>query len=349
MKLTEIELAELTRYCKEYDFSEYLKEKTILVTGSKGIVGTGVIKWLLFLNETKNVNLSIVASTRNPQELPEYIETKDRISYCRFGQEKEYCKSLTIDYIIHAASPTGNSFHATNPVESLRIIVDETEKILELATEQNGCSMIYISSEEIYGLTDTDKPLTEDYVGNIDSLSQRSCYPLGKKVAELLCYNYFLEYNVDVKIIRPTVIQGLFQKYSEERVVNEILRCIIENKNLRMKSAGLTRKCLMYSLDAIAAIFVVLIKGKQGEAYNASNPDTYFSVSDLANYLFDAFSPQLSVEYANKDTSVEEGYLPQRSLLQSIDKIVQLGWRPITNLKQIYAVDIQRFTEKGDL
>ena len=86
------------------------------------------------------------------------------------------------------------------------------------------------------------------------------------------------------------MIHGLFQRYEEPRVVNELLRCLVENKDFIMKSDGLTKKCMMYSLDAISAIFTVLFKGKKGEAYNASNPETFITVRDLAQHLVETFN-----------------------------------------------------------
>lgn len=350
MFLTGIEQRELEKYVLEYDFSEYLREKTFLITGSKGIVGSGIIKWLLLENETSQAGIHIIASTRSPEDVPDYIEPGDDIEFCRFGDEQTFCRGRHgVDYIIHAASPTGNSFHAVHPAQSLRIIVDETEKMLDICREYPGCQMLYISSEEVYGLPETEEPLPETYVAAIDSLTYRSCYPLGKKTAELLCYNYCQEYGVDVKIIRPTVIHGLLQKYSEERVANEILRCMVENRNLVMKSAGTTKKCLMYSLDAVSAMFTVLFKGKSGEAYNASNPDTYMAVKDLAAVLFQRFRPALKVEFVRQDTAVAEGYLPKRTLLEDIKKIKALGWKPMADLEYIYRLDIERFGANNNI
>ena len=215
--------------------------------------------------------------------------------------------------------------------------------MLEIVNDHKGCSMIYLSSEEAYGTPSLDEPITERYIGGVDSLNVRSCYPLGKKVAELMCRSYFEEYSVNIKIIRPTVILGLWQPYDSVKVEAEILRCIIENKNLYMKSAGLTKKCVIYSLDAVTAILTVLINGKPGEAYNATNPDTYCTVKERAYRAFERFNPNVTIEFAQEDTSVSEGYLPQRALLEDISKISKLGWRALTDMEQIYEVDLQRF------
>ena len=211
-------------------------------------------------NEIKGTNTHVIGSTRNPLDIPGYIDKKDNIEYCEYGTELNIEKR--IDYIIHAASPTGNQYNMQHPVETFRTNVDGMEKMLELTKRNEGCALIYLSSEEVYGLPADDSPaITEDMVGAIDSLNLRNCYPLGKKASEFLCHASAMEYGMDVKIIRPTVIHGLFQRYEEPRVVNELLRCILENKNLIMKSDGLTKKCMMYSLDATSAIFTVLFRG----------------------------------------------------------------------------------------
>ena len=342
MKLTEIEERELLKYTSLFDSSAYLKNKTILITGSKGIVGSGVIKWILLENLQKELNCHIIASTRNKDAVPNYIEAGDNIEFCSFGNEIEECKGKQIDFIIHAAAPTSGKVFLRQPVESLNVIVKGTERVLELAKEHHS-RMLYLSSEEAYGTPDSDKPISENYVGAVNSLNIRSCYPLGKKVAELLCRSYFEEYGVDVSIIRPTVILGLWQEYDSVKVEAEILRCILEKKNLVMKSDGSTKKCVVYSLDAVSAVLVALTKGQAGEAYNATNPNTFCSVKDRALTAFAKFEPSVTIEFQAECNAQKLGYLPQRSLCEDISKIALLGWQPYADMDYIYAIDLERF------
>lgn len=344
MKYTNVEYRELSHYISTNGFEPYFNNKTILITGSKGLVGTTLVKWLLLQNQMKGTNTKVIGSTRNPDAIPDYIEPIDNIVYCEYGKELDIEEK--VDYIIHAASPTGNQYHMQHPVETFRTNVDGMEKMLELARRNENSTLLYISSEEVYGLPADDSPaMTEDMVGAIDSLNLRNCYPLGKKASEFLCHASAKEYGMDIKIIRPTVIHGLFQRYEETRVVNELLRCIIENKDLVMKSDGLTKKCMMYSLDAASAIFTVLLKGKSGEAYNASNPETFFTVKDLANYLFGKFNPSIKVIFAQNEAKISDGFLPHRTLVQDCTKLMNLGWEPKASLDHIYEVDIERFSK----
>jgi len=342
MKLTNLEKKELLRYTSLFDFSESFKDKTILVTGSKGIVGSGVIKWILLENAQKGWNCHIIASTRDKKTLPDWLDSVDNIEFCTFGHEIEECKDKHIDYIIHAAAPTSGKVFISQPVESLGVIVKGTENMLLLAKEHNS-KMLYLSSEEAYGTPDSETPISEDYVGAVNSLNIRSCYPLGKKIAELLCCSYHKEYGVNVCIIRPTVILGLWQEYDSVKVESEILRCIHEKKDLTMKSDGSTKKCVIYSLDAISAVLTTLTKGLAGEAYNATNPDTFCSVKERAQKAFAEFAPAVKIVFLLDCDAQKLGYLPKRSLCEDINKLKTLGWKPVADMDYIYKIDIERF------
>ena len=342
MKITELERGEYLKYTAEYDFSAYLKDKTVLITGAKGIVGGGIIRWILYENMQKGNNTRIIASSRTPEIVPEYIESIDNISFCMFGEEDSITEH--IDYIIHTAAPTSNKIFKEQPVESFRTIIDGTERILDFAKRQRNCSFIYLSSEEAYGTPNSDEPVKESFVGAIDSQNIRNCYPLGKKASELLCRAYYEEYGLDVKIIRPTVIIGLYQSYDSVKVEAEILRCIIESKNLQMKSNGMTKKCVIYTMDALSAVLTVLFKGKAGEVYNATDPDSYDTVKDRAYKAFERFNPDVTIEFVEQNEFVLSKYLPQRALQEDISKISKLGWRPLTDMDSIYEIDIKRFS-----
>lgn len=343
MIFNDLEKQEFEKYTSLYDFRTKIQDKTFLITGSKGIVGSGLMKWLLYENQFRGSNTRIIASTRNVKKVPDYITNDDNVSFCTFGKEEAECDNEQIDYIIHAAAPTSNKVFLESPVESMEVIIDGTKRMLELAKKKRS-SLIYISSEEVYGTPHEEKPISETYVGAIDSLSIRSCYPLGKKAAELLCKSYFVEYGVNVIIIRPTVILGLWQPYDSVKVEAEILRCILENKNLVLKSDGSTKKSVVYSLDVLSALLITLYKGRPGDAYNITNPDTFRSVKETAESMFRIFNDKVSIEY-DINPDVKTAFLPKRVLKENIKKCCDLGWRPYADLEYIYNVDIKRFRE----
>ena len=110
-----------------------------------------------------------------------------------------------------------------------------------------------------------------------------------------------------------------------------------------MKSDGSTKKCVIYSLDAVSAVLTVLTKGLAGEAYNATNPDTFCSVKDRAYNAFAEFAPSVTIEFETDCNAQQLGYLPKRSLCEDVTKISKLGWKHYADMSYIYMIDIERF------
>ena len=65
----------------------------------------------------------------------------------------------------------------------------------------------------------------------------------------------------------------------------------------------------------------------------------------MANYLFETFNPNIKVVFAQDQAKKSDGFLPHRTLVQDISKLKKLGWEPKTNLKRIYEIDIERFSQ----
>lgn len=343
MILTDLEKAEYSRYTQAFDFADSVADKTFLITGSSGMTGSAIIKWLLFLNSSCGTNAKIYASTRRPESIPEYVEKTDNIRFIEFGKEIDELDGIPVDYIIHAASPTERDFFIKYPAETFSVIVSGTERMLELCREKSA-AFILLSSVEVYGAHDSELPVTESETGAIDSLNIRSGYPLGKKGAEFLAHSYCTEYGCDTRIVRISAIQGLYQPYGELRIFNEITRCILEKKDLVMKSDGMSKKSIVYTLDAVSGILTALFKGGKGETYNITDPRTFLTMKEYAETVFSYFAPERKIVY--DITPVEKtGYLPHLSLLQSVEKISALGWKPITDLRKIYEIDLNRWSK----
>ena len=97
-------------------------------------------------------------------------------------------------------------------------------------------------------------------------------------------------------------------------------------------------------MDAVSGVLTALFKGESGAAYNVTNPETFLSMKDMAEYLFATFNPKVSIEY-DIAPEAKTGYLPHISLVQDITKISAIGWKPITDLKKIYEIDLKRWED----
>lgn len=57
------------------------------------------------------------------------------------------------------------------------------------------------STSEVYGDPDVH-PQVEEYWGNVNPIGIRSCYDEGKRLAESLCFEYYRQHGVDIRVAR---------------------------------------------------------------------------------------------------------------------------------------------------
>ena len=72
---------------------------------------------------------------------------------------------------------------------------------------------------------------------------------------------------------------------SDPRVFASFLKCAIESQDIVMQSNGKAKRPFCYLADAVFAYMLILLKGKEGEAYNVCNTEQFFSVKELADIV----------------------------------------------------------------
>ena len=313
---------------------EKFKNKRFFITGGTGLIGSIMVKSLLKKNEESDLKISLLLLVRNKQKAKEMFGKNDNIEYIESDIEDFNGVSKKTDYIIHGASPTKSKFFIERPVETLATAVNGTRNILEYAKYSNIDSMVYLSSMEMYGVLEDDN-VTEDKLGYINPLNERSSYSEGKRICELYCYSYFKEYNIPVKIGRIAQTFGAGISKEENRVYKQFADCIIQGKDIVLKSAGNTIINFSYTVDTIIALLLLLTEGNDGEAYNIVSDKSCMTIMDSAKWLIE--------RYGNKNNSVKidipienEGYAPDNRIILSNQKLKKLGWNCNYDLKSGY-------------
>lgn len=303
--------------------SMFLVGKTIVVTGATGLIGKNLIPELI--NKGGKV-IAVVRNLDNAQSLFCSFENIEFV-YNDLCDNEPILINTPIDYIVHAGCPTSSEYMHSHPVETIQTIVNGTRKVLELARTRSVKSMVYLSSIEVYGtITDDSNPVTEDQIGPIDILNTRNSYPMGKRMAETLCYSYCQEYNVPVCIARLTQTFGSGVNLEEDnRVFAQFARNALRNEDIVLHTEGRTRRMYLHTQDAVSAIICLMQKSIAGEAYNVANEDTYISIKEMAELVRDHFAPKQNVIMKFQGTN---SYLPEIHLRLSSAKLCQLGWAP---------------------
>ncbi len=318
---------------------EKLRDSSVLVTGATGQIGSEIVKLLLFLNETKKLSIKIFAMIRNFEKAKTiFVDfNTDYIDFICQDILKPINLKDKIDYIIHTANSTTSKDFITKPVETIDSIYVGTKNVLDFSKIKSVKSMVYLSSMEVYGTPNDEKKIYEKDIGQLDSMQIRNSYPIGKLVAENLCVSEFSEYNLPVKIVRLTQTIGGLITPNDNRVWADFVRKSARGENIVLHTKGETKRNYLYITDAVSAIFNILLKGENGQAYNAANEETYCSILEMAN-LASSLSKdgKTKVVFEFLDDSVT-GYQAVKKVDLSSEKLRKLGWKPSVDLKSAFA------------
>lgn len=333
---------DIESFVSNYNLTDKIENAKFLITGATGLIGSTLIRCLMALDK----NIYIYAPVRNLQKAKTmFQEVYQKIDFIECDIVKyDYDCLGNVDYIVHCAAPTASKFFVDYPVETFDTIYSATKVLLDYAKKHNIKSFVYLSSLEVYGtITDDTKPITENIQGYIDPLNVRSSYPMAKRAVENLCVCYSKEYGIPVKIARLTQTTGAGISRNDNRIIAQFARLTANCQDIVLHTTGESARPYCYTIDCISALLYILLKGKNGEAYNVANEETYISARGMAEYLKSNFNDNISVRLELSD---DFGYAPSTKLRLSSEKLRELGWTPKYGLKEIFANLIEYLIEK---
>lgn len=311
-----------------------LHHSTVLVTGATGMIGSRTVRRLLDENRKADAGIAVVAHFRDAAKRDRVFADVLDDPAIRWLQA-DICRPLEcpvpVHYVVHGAGVTGGSRkHVDFPVRTIQTALQGTTNLLELAREHAVRGFVYLSSLEVYGKTDFSLPaIRETDGGYIDPTAVRSSYSESKRMCETLCAGYAKQYGVPAKIVRLAPTYGLGADYGDNRVLCEFARCILEKRDIVLRSTGETVRNYCDVDDAAEAILLVLERGAVGEAYNIANPATAISVRDLAE-RFIALHPGsgAALKFDLSEDAAKLGYNKTIQIRLDSQKLEALGWAP---------------------
>lgn len=306
-----------------------LAGKSVMVTGCTGLIGSAVVDVLIRWNETHEGKIIVLAAGRSEKRIRERFVPYNKENWFVFvpydASSAENSLELPCDYIIHGAGNASPYKIVSEPVETMMSNFAGMKYLLDYAKEKGTKRVLYISTSEVYGRKEHDRPSRIDEYGWIDILNPRSSYSIGKCAGETLCVSYADEYGVESVIIRPGHIYGPTAVESDNRVSSAWAYAAARGEDIVMKSDGSQIRSYCYCLDSASAIFKTLLRGENIHAYNISNPDSIINIRDMAEILAKSSGVEIRVELP---TEVDEkGFNPMNNSSLDSSGLLGLGWR----------------------
>ena len=316
---------------------EKLKDRSILITGATGLVGSALVD-LLMLKNKEGLNCLVYALGRN--------ENKARVRFGYYFNEETFkfiahdiSKPLvrddivSVDYVIHLASNTHPLQYSLDPIGTITTNVFGTYNTLEFAKKHHAGRYAFASSNEIYGENRGDKELfDETYCGYIDSNTLRAGYPESKRCSEALCQAFNKQENIDVVIPRLTRSYGPTMLMSDTKAISQFIKKALANEDIVLKSEGYQYYSYTYVSDALSGLLYVLLKGERGEAYNIADESGDITLRDLASLI--AKTSSKDVVFEIPDAIEASGYSKATKARLDGDKLRKLGWKPRYNIQE---------------
>ena len=239
------------------------------------------------------------------------------------------------DYIFHLAAAVGVFNIVNHPLESLMTNIRGTENVLE-AAHILDIPVFLTSSSEVYGknISDSLKESDDRVLGS--PITLRWSYSEAKAIDESLAFAYFIEKNLQIRIVRFFNTVGPRQLGAYGMVVPRFVSSAIKSEPITIYGDGEQTRCFAHVYDVIdAVVSIAFADNTIGKVINVGN-DYEISINSLARKIIDQTESKSEIVYIPYEKAYGDGFEDMERRVPNINLINQLvGWKPKRDLTTI--------------
>lgn len=297
--------------------------KRILVTGGAGFIGSHLCERLL---EEGNEVLCLDNYFTGAKQNIIHLLNNPYFELIRHDVTSSFF--VEVDEIYNLACPASPIHYQYNPIKTVKTSVMGAINMLGLA-KRIKAKVLQASTSEVYG-DPSIHPQPESYWGNVNPIGLRSCYDEGKRCAETLFMDYYLQNQVRIKIIRIFNTYGPKMHPDDGRVVSNFIVQALQGKDLTIYGDGSQTRSFQYVDDLLEGMVRMMQTGDDLTGpINLGNPKE-FTIMELAEKILDM---------TNSKSKITRFPLPQDDPLQRRPDISQAkihldDWEPRVNLDE---------------
>jgi dTDP-glucose 4,6-dehydratase len=321
-----------------------MSERTTVVTGAAGFIGSNFVRHLLAATTARVVGLDKLTYAGNLESLADVLKDP-RFTFVQADigdgrAMRELLRAHRPAAIVNFAAET----HVDRSIDGPRAFVETnlvgTFELLEavrrhLAEEGRGsaCRLLHVSTDEVYGSLGPEGAFSET-----TPYAPNSPYAASKAGADHLARAYHETYGLDVVITNCSNNYGPYQ--FPEKLIPLMILNAVEGKPLPIYGDGGNVRDWLYVEDHCEGIRVALERGRAGEKYNigGGNERSNREVVDRICAILDRERPPSTSRaltalghstYAALRTFVKDRPGHDRRYAIDATRIrEELGWRP---------------------
>ncbi len=316
------------------------RDRTILVTGGAGFIGSHLCEALLAdgarvvcLDNLLTGREANVAHLRRDPRF-DFVESDvvDALPYRLAGKTR----FTQIYNLACAASPP---HYQADPEHTMLTCVIGTRNMLRLA-EETGARLLLSSTSEVYGDPETH-PQPESYRGSVSCTGPRACYDEGKRAAETLAFDFHRSKRVGVRVARIFNTYGPRMRPDDGRVVSNVICQALSGDEITVYGDGSQTRSFCFISDLVEGLIRLMNSDRPIDApVNLGNPNE-LTVGDLVDRVVALTGTRSSVTY--RPLPIDD---PRRRKPDIARATELLDWTPKVELQEGLERTIAWFAEE---
>lgn len=336
------------------------ENKTILVTGCAGFIGSNFVPYFLEKYKDINiVNIDLLTYAGNLENLKECEENR-RYKFIKGDIcNRELMEFIFIEYdirgVIHFAAESHVDNSIKNPGVFVQTNVNGTYTLVDVAKKYwmekpfiykeayKDCRFHHISTDEVYG-TLSENP--NDLFTEATPYAPNSPYSASKASSDMIIRAYHETFGLNTIITNCSNNYG--PKQHDEKLIPTIIRNALKGNPIPIYGDGKNIRDWLYVHDHCKGIDIVFHTGKTGETYNIGGRNERTNLQ-IVNKICEILDKKVPKEKSYKDliTFVEDRAGHDRRYAIDATKLEdKLGWKADENFDTGIVKTIEWYLEK---
>jgi CDP-glucose 4,6-dehydratase len=305
--------------------TNFWEGKTVLVTGSEGLIGRPMMQKLGELGANRN-----------------FLDAVLGHDICDYGAMLRLFEDEEPDICIHLAAISGVEDSRAAGPRAYEVNVMGTVNVLEACREAGVKAVVTASSNHVYG-GPHPKTYPDGHVDEHAQFKQMDTYSVTKICADYITRSYYHNYGLPTVAVRNTNCYGPDDPHMDHLIPGTI-QSVLDGKRPVIKSNGKTRKSYLYVDDVVDAYLLMarlLYETPEhwaGLGVNVSDRSTT-TLNIVKSILVLMDVPYDYIEILSEPNDQHDEWLDS-SLIR------EMGWRPQTRLLKGLEKTIAGFKER---
>jgi len=327
--------------------NKLITNKTIIVTGGAGFIGSAVIRELINNSQHTVINLDKLTYAGNLESLKSVCSNEryhfEQVDICDAQNVKRVIEAYQPDIIMHLAAESHVDRSIDGPGEFIHTNIVGTYTLLDQARAYWGglendkkisFRFHHISTDEVYGDLPHPDELPEVEKNNLPLFTEDTAYDPSSPYSASKAGSDHLVRAWQRTFGLPALVTNCSNNYGPyhfpEKLIPLVILNALEGKELPIYGKGNQIRDWLYVEDHARALIKVATEGKVGETYNIGghNEKQNIEVVQTICSILDEVRPK-DTKYAEKIAYVADR--PGHDMRYAIDatKIqTELGWSP---------------------